>query len=89
MVAQSQSGTGKTAAFLLTTLYRVDSSLNHPQAVILSPTYELALQTMAVAKKMARFRPDITFAQAVRGEELSRLPVQDHVVIGTPGKVNT
>ena len=87
MVAQSQSGTGKTAAFLLTSLYRVDSSLDHPQVLILSPTYELALQTGDVAKRMAKHLPDVRFALAVRGADSTRAPVREHVVIGTPGKV--
>lgn len=87
MVAQSQSGTGKTAAFLLAALFRVDTNHSYPQVLILSPTYELALQTGEVAKKMAKHRPDITFAFAVRGEEMSRLPIDNHVIFGTPGKV--
>lgn len=87
MIAQSQSGTGKTAAFLLSALFRVNSSLNYPQVLILSPTYELALQTGEVAKRLAKHRPDITFAFALRGEIISREPIRDHVVFGTPGKV--
>ena len=45
MIAQSQSGTGKTAAFVLAMLSRVDTSKSYPQILCLSPTYELALQT--------------------------------------------
>lgn len=89
MIAQSQSGTGKTAAFLLASLFRVDTRLDHPQVLILSPTYELAVQTGNVAKTMAKFKTDLTFVYAVKGNEIARgQKIRDHVIIGTPGKVN-
>lgn len=69
MIAQSQSGTGKTAAFVLAMLSRVDPTKNFPQALCLSPTYELAIQTGEVAAKMAQFCPEIKIRYAVRGEE--------------------
>ena len=72
MIAQSQSGTGKTAAFLLSSLFRVDTTQNYPQVLILSPTYELAIQTGEVAKQMAKFKTDIKFILAVRGTEIAR-----------------
>lgn len=68
MIAQSQSGTGKTAAFVLAMLSRVDTSKDYPQALCLSPTYELAIQTGEVAAKMAKYC-DIRLRYAVRGEE--------------------
>lgn len=69
MVAQSQSGTGKTAAFVLAMLSRTNPSKNYPHVVCLSPTFELAIQTGEVAKKMAQFCPEIKIRFAVRGEE--------------------
>jgi ATP-dependent RNA helicase DDX19/DBP5 len=69
MIAQSQSGTGKTAAFVLAMLSRTDVSKNYPHVVCLSPTFELAIQTGEVAKKMAKFCPHIKIRYAVRGEE--------------------
>lgn len=69
MIAQSQSGTGKTAAFVLAMLSRVDSSKPYPQVLCLSPTYELAVQTGEVASKMSQFCPEINMKYAVRGEE--------------------
>ncbi|WAR14009.1 DDX25-like protein [Mya arenaria] len=54
MIAQSQSGTGKTAAFVLTMLSRVDPNLQHTQCLCLAPTYELALQIGGVTEKMAK-----------------------------------
>ncbi|XP_017784748.1 PREDICTED: DEAD-box helicase Dbp80 [Nicrophorus vespilloides] len=88
LIAQSQSGTGKTAAFVLAMLSRVDASKKHPQVLCLSPTYELAIQTGEVAAKMARFCPEIELRFAVRGENLTEgTKLSEHVIIGTPGKV--
>lgn len=88
MIAQSQSGTGKTAAFTLAMLTRVDTTKDYPQVLCLSPTYELAIQTGEVAARMAKFCPEIRIRYAVRGEEITRgAKLTDHVIIGTPGKV--
>lgn len=88
MIAQSQSGTGKTAAFVLAMLSRVDTKQNFPQVLCLSPTYELAIQTGEVAARMAQFCPDIKLKFAVRGEEVDlNSKLMDHIIIGTPGKV--
>jgi len=88
LIAQSQSGTGKTAAFVLASLCRVDCNDNAPQVIILSPTYELALQTGEVAQQMAKYKPQIKFRFAVRGENIPRgQQLREHVIIGTPGKL--
>ena len=67
MIAQSQSGTGKTAAFVLTMLSRTDTSKPYPQCLCLSPTYELALQTGKVVETMGKFMTNLKVAYAVRG----------------------
>lgn len=91
MIAQSQSGTGKTAAFTLAMLSRVDVSKNYPQALCLSPTYELALQTGKVIEKMGKFMIEedgLKVSYAVRGERVQKgQKVQDHIIIGTPGTI--
>lgn len=80
--------TGKTAAFVLAMLSRVDTTKQHPQVLCLSPTYELAIQTGEVAAKMAQFCPDILLRFAVRGEEVPRGDkLKEHIIIGTPGKI--
>ncbi|XP_022257110.1 DEAD-box helicase Dbp80-like isoform X2 [Limulus polyphemus] len=88
MIAQSQNGTGKTAAFILASLSRVDTSKPFPQVLILSPTYELAIQTANVAKQMGQYCQDIKFCLAIKGEGTHRgRKIKEQVIIGTPGKV--
>lgn len=88
MIAQSQSGTGKTAAFVLAMLSRVNPEHSWPQVLCLCPTYELAIQIGLVADKMSRFYPEIKIRYAVRGEMLERnSKLTEHIIIGTPGKV--
>ncbi|XP_067051953.1 ATP-dependent RNA helicase DDX19A-like isoform X2 [Acropora muricata] len=88
MIAQSQSGTGKTAAFVLSMLSRVDATQQFTQVICLSPTYELALQTGQVAEKMGKFCPEIKIGYAVRGEKVSPgHKVTYHILFGTPGTV--
>ncbi|XP_023690906.1 ATP-dependent RNA helicase DDX19A [Paramormyrops kingsleyae] len=88
LIAQSQSGTGKTAAFVLAMLSRVDPSNKWPQCLCVSPTYELALQTGKVIEQMGKFYPDVKLQYAIRGNKLDRgMKIQEHIVIGTPGTV--
>lgn len=69
ILAQSQSGTGKTGAFLISALEIIDSDLDAPQAIILSPTTELASQTLVVGKSLAIRMPDIKFSYTVGGTD--------------------
>ncbi|GIY37339.1 DEAD-box helicase Dbp80 [Caerostris darwini] len=88
LIAQSQNGTGKTAAFLLASLSRVRVEERYPQVLILSPTFELAMQTLEVAQRMAQYCVGIEFRSAVKGEMLPKsYAIQEHIIIGTPGKV--
>ncbi|KAL7631315.1 UNVERIFIED_CONTAM: hypothetical protein RMT77_018383 [Armadillidium vulgare] len=88
LIAQSQSGTGKTAAFSLAMLSRINPSEKCTQALCLSPTYELALQTAQAVKALGKFCTDISIRCAVKGETLARgTKLNEHIVIGTPGKV--
>ncbi|XP_065835573.1 ATP-dependent RNA helicase DDX19B-like [Oscarella lobularis] len=88
MIAQSQSGTGKTAAFVLALLNRVDKTNEWPQVLILSPTYELAVQTGDVISEMARFIPEIKIMLAIRGNKPEKgQTIAQQIVVGTPGTV--
>lgn len=87
MIAQSQSGTGKTAAFVLASLSRVDINQRWPQVIILSPTYELAVQTFKIAAQMCKFKREITFRLVAKGEPISNTKWTENVLIGTPGRM--
>jgi superfamily II DNA/RNA helicase len=69
IIAQSQTGTGKTAAFSLAIISRIDPSIQSPQALILAPTFELVIQIISVIEIMAQFLPYIKVADAVRGQK--------------------
>ena len=86
MIAQSQSGTGKTAAFVLTMLSRVDPSIAAPQAICLAPARELAKQIYDVAVKMKKFTK-ITAADAVQEATPRKEAYTEQVVFGTPGTI--
>lgn len=88
MLAQSQSGTGKTAAFVTAILSRVDFSQPLvPQALVLAPSRELARQIEGVIAAIGRFIDDLKIAAAVPGALVRGDPVRASVVVGTPGTV--
>ncbi|XP_043729610.1 ATP-dependent RNA helicase DDX25-like isoform X2 [Cervus elaphus] len=70
LIAQSQSGTGKTAAFVLAMLSRVNALNLFPQCLCLAPTYELALQTGRVVERMGKFCVDVQVMYAIRGNRI-------------------
>ncbi|KAJ1723833.1 RNA helicase required for poly(A+) mRNA export [Coemansia erecta] len=86
MIGQSQSGTGKTAAFVLTMLSRVDYDLNMPQALCLLPSRELARQTMEVVEKMGKYTP-MRAKYAIKDSVKKGEKIDAHIIIGTPGTV--
>ena len=85
MIGQSQSGTGKTAAFVLTMLSRVDFAKNKPQALCLAPSRELARQIMSVIAAMGKFTPVQTEYAIKDHLPRSVTNITAHVVVGTPG----
>ncbi|RKF61806.1 ATP-dependent RNA helicase dbp5 [Erysiphe neolycopersici] len=88
MIAQSQSGTGKTAAFLINILSRIDySHPKSPQALILAPSRELARQLESVIRKIGSFVESLTVQTAVPGAVDRNSAVESMVVVGTPGTV--
>lgn len=88
MIAQSQSGTGKTAAFVITILSRLDFSKPHsPQALCLAPSRELARQIEGVIRSIGQFMEDLTIQAAVPGAMERHAKVAAMVVVGTPGTV--
>ncbi|KAJ1973106.1 RNA helicase required for poly(A+) mRNA export [Dimargaris xerosporica] len=87
MIGQSQSGTGKTAAFVLTMLSRVDASLDAPQALCIAPSRELVRQILDVMQQMGKYT-QIKVSAAIKDEGPPRgQKVTSQVVVGTPGTV--
>lgn len=91
LVGQAQTGTGKTAAFGLPLLQKIDAKSHETQALILVPTRELGQQ---VAKQLFRYTKytDKIFTEAVYGGEkiekqISRLSRTTHIVVATPGRL--
>ncbi|KAG6841437.1 hypothetical protein C0991_011107 [Blastosporella zonata] len=85
MIGQSQSGTGKTAAFVLTMLSRIDYTINKPQALCLAPSRELARQIMLVVRAMGKYTP-VQTEFAIKDTPLTNPTA--HIVVGTPGTVH-
>lgn len=86
MIAQSQSGTGKTAAFSLTMLTRVNPEDASPQAICLAPSRELARQTLEVVQEMGKFTK-ITSQLIVPDSFEKNKQINAQVIVGTPGTV--
>jgi superfamily II DNA/RNA helicase len=88
-VLQAQSGTGKTATFSIAALQRIDLTLNHVQALVLSPTRELAQQTNDVVNALAEYL-EVRSHACIGGTRVS-MDIQAlencQFVVGTPGRV--
>ncbi|MGI9085873.1 MAG: DEAD/DEAH box helicase [Aeromicrobium sp.] len=91
VVGLAQTGTGKTAAFALPILQRLDPARKHTQALVLAPTRELALQVCEAITTYAARIPGIRVLPVYGGQgygaQLSGLERGAHVVVGTPGRV--
>ena len=91
VLGQAQTGTGKTAAFALPLLSRLDLSLRQPQVLILTPTRELAIQVAEAIKTYARHLDDFHVLPIYGGQaidiQLRKLKRGVHVVVGTPGRI--
>ena len=87
----SDTGTGKTHAFLISIMERIDTSKNCIQAVITAPTRELATQIYTRTAKMKEADPSLNIRMITGGIEKSRmsesLKVQPHIIVGTPGRI--
>jgi translation initiation factor 4A len=93
LIAQAQSGTGKTACFSIGALELIDTSKNVPQAMILSPTRELSIQTKKVIDSLGSLFPDLSTLLMVGGTStddniqiLREKP--PHIIIGCPGRIH-
>jgi translation initiation factor 4A len=93
MIAQAQSGTGKTGAFSVGVLQNIDTSVKKVQAIILAPTRELAKQIHDVVSGLAVFMKTLKIQLLVGGtstdQDVSALKNETpHVIVGCPGRVH-
>ncbi|MDF2456293.1 MAG: deaD [Cytophagaceae bacterium] len=91
IIGQAQTGTGKTAAFGLPALEKIDVTDRSTQALILCPTRELALQVCNELKKLSHGKRGLSIAAVYGGESIMN-QIKDlkrgvHIVVGTPGRV--
>ena len=91
VVGLAQTGTGKTAAFALPILDRLDVSQKTPQALVLAPTRELALQVCEAFEKYASHMRGVHVLPVYGGQgygvQLSALRRGVHIIVGTPGRI--
>jgi ATP-dependent RNA helicase DeaD len=91
LLGQAQTGTGKTAAFALPILSKIDVELRATQALILAPTRELAIQVAEAFQKYAAKMPGFNVLPIYGGQsytpQLKGLKRGAHVVVGTPGRL--
>ena len=92
IIAQAQSGTGKTGAFTIGTLCRLDTTLEESQAIIMAPTRELASQIYDVFKNIGKMMKKLKIHLLVGGtpieHDIMALKTYPHVIVGCPGRIN-
>ncbi|MBN2899819.1 MAG: DEAD/DEAH box helicase [Clostridia bacterium] len=91
VVGQAQTGTGKTAAFGIPALDKIDLDLKKPQVLIMCPTRELAVQVSEEMSKLGKFKRGLRILPVYGGQSIDRqiyaLKKGVHVIIGTPGRL--
>ncbi|KAK4354046.1 hypothetical protein RND71_026240 [Anisodus tanguticus] len=90
ILARAKNGTGKTAAFCIPALEKIDQDNNVIQAVILVPTRELALQTSQVCKELAKhlkIQVMVSTGGTSLKDDIMRLYQPVHLLVGTPGRI--
>jgi len=90
IIARAKNGTGKTAAFSIPAIEKIDSNKNMIQVLLLVPTRELALQTSQVCKELAKhlnIQIMVTTGGTSLRDDIMRLYQPVHLLVGTPGRV--
>jgi len=88
VIAQAQSGAGKTIAFVIGMLAKINLSQHRPQALCLTPTRELANQILSDAVRPLSSRLKVTYEDALPGREVAAGDIcRSQVIVGTPGTV--
>jgi superfamily II DNA/RNA helicase len=93
IIAQAQSGTGKTGCFTIGTLQLIDTSVNTTQAIVISPTRELSIQTKKVFDSIGAMMKGLTTHLLIGGTstdtDIQALSSHNpHVLIGCPGRIH-
>ncbi|WP_425379493.1 DEAD/DEAH box helicase [Spiroplasma endosymbiont of Stenodema calcarata] len=90
IIGKSHTGTGKTAAFILPILQRLDPQLKRPQAIILCPTRELAMQVIDQVRKFATYLEGANATLLCGGSHLQQQIYslrKSNIIVGTPGRI--
>lgn len=91
VIGQAQTGTGKTAAFGIPMLQNIDTSLKKTQALILSPTRELAIQVAEELRNLGKYMHGVKILPVYGGQDITKqirsLKGGIQVIVGTPGRV--
>jgi ATP-dependent RNA helicase DeaD len=91
LIGQAQTGTGKTAAFAIPTIERIDPSRKTIQALIMCPTRELAVQVAEEFRKLLKYKSGTMVAALYGGESIHRqllaLKKRPQIIVGTPGRL--
>lgn len=90
ILARAKNGTGKTAAFVIPALQRINPKSNKVQCLILVPTRELAMQTSQVCKTLGKnlgINVMVTTGGTLLRDDIVRLQEPVHVIVGTPGRI--
>jgi ATP-dependent RNA helicase DeaD len=91
VIAQAQTGTGKTAAFALPIIEQLDPELRAPQALVMTPTRELAVQVAEAFHSYGKFHQNVAILPVYGGQPIDRqlraLRGGVNVVVGTPGRL--
>lgn len=87
VIAQAQSGTGKTGAFTVATLQKIDETVDELQGLIMAPTRELAIQIHSVLKGLSSFMSTLKINLSIGGKAIEENNDKSHIIVGTPGRV--
>lgn len=91
VIGLAQTGTGKTAAFVLPIIEKIDVSNRNPQALIVCPTRELAIQVTKAVEEFSKYHNTINsitiYGGASIGKQIKGIKKGVHIVVGTPGRL--
>ncbi|MDO5713272.1 MAG: DEAD/DEAH box helicase [Tissierellia bacterium] len=91
VIGQSQTGTGKTAAFAIPLIEKIDENLGKPQVLVVTPTRELALQVASEFKSLAKYHKKIKAIAIYGGDpiqgQIKGLKAGAQIIVGTPGRL--